>query len=197
MRGNSIGSNDCKQALLNLFSGKIKYLDLTDNGLGCGDDAKLEDWVDFFDTLQKNKSLESLNLTNCALDILILLEEEKGKNIFSEQLLMFIKHTSLKELNLSKNDFEENYTIKLIEAANENPGLKLVCEGNGLSKEAIAALTQTLKERSQPAAGNPVSSSIKAPLTFSDPLKAVESRDNSLVVSQQRVLRGSPEIAHS
>ena len=193
LRGNIIGSNDCKQALLNLFSGKIKYLDLADNLLGCSSGTKPKDWNEFFDMLQKNKFLKGLNLTDCGLDLLTFPEEYgdddedyiETDNVFSMRLLMFVKQTSLEELNLSKNDFTESFTIKLIEAAHENPRLKFVCEDNGLSKEAIAALTQTLKEKSQSAAGGHEPSSMKSLLTFSDPLKAVENQDNGSVVSPQ------------
>ena len=184
LANNDIGSNNCIRILLSLFKGKMQYLDLSSNQLGCGTQSK--EWIELFATLQNNKSLKGLNLSNCGLNILNLTDDDEEENIFAIALLTFIKHTSLQEIDLSKNEFTKCFTIQLIKAAiRNNKNLTLKCEGNGLTKEEICLLKQNkLQEMSHTDdAHNERLSVMPPPLTFSMTIKGIEKRVDSLIAS--------------
>ena len=111
-----------------LLNGTLNDIDLSNNPLGI---IPLE-WSELFKILHENKSLQSLNLRNCALEFL----EEYDEN-FIALLVDFIKNTKLTRLDLSANTFSKGTQEKLSQTAKENKKLTLVIlEGNSSTKEA-------------------------------------------------------------
>jgi Ran GTPase-activating protein (RanGAP) involved in mRNA processing and transport len=143
---NSIGfQENAEELLYPLFSGKIQNLDLSNNPLGCG--ISTENWALLFKSIENNPDLKSLNLTSCT--ILPYIDEDESNEPFFELLVIFVKNTKLKTLNLSNNEFPKDLTERLIRAACENPHLTFICDYNGLSKQEQEHIIQDYKTQQE------------------------------------------------
>jgi hypothetical protein len=127
--------------MVSLLSGNLQHIDLSLNPLGL--QIGFEGWENVFQAITRNKSLKTLSLYGCSLNFPVETEEENKD--FIELLASFIKQTSLKELNLSQNDFSREATLKLLKASMENKGLNLKLENPHLSAREISELKQSFQ----------------------------------------------------
>ena len=126
-----------REPLVQLLTLRATSIDLSHNPIGAG--AIVDDWRVFLTAVKQNTQLTELSLKNCNLCDLAHSERDSGdtdteiatplsdREAFEALLIEFIRTTHLSIFDISMNDWSIPFMDSLIEAANHNPNLKLVC----------------------------------------------------------------------